>query len=999
MTAPSPLNPHHATAMAAGPAEERSVGLVLADTTRTRRVPGGRVILTVEDRAETSTAPAAGQTPGHFAGGLGHTAAMPGGRLLSPEPVPPVLPATPGSTPLRGYWAAPWAPPEVVQRLQDHDLMILERISGATGHGVRRQAVDGMFTAVDLLAGPSGGFDVSGLVYQLDPATLRRRFKTDAIALPKVTAEDGTEMVHRVLVIDDFAEQGLIIALSTGTGTKLDQNLRGPAVDWFARQVRAYQPGLVFARNWKRWSRNGWAYASLASAFKDLAARQGGPAFGGSWKGIRPLDKKFERELFAEGADGEQEAEEFRVLTSGGSKRKTATQMVGGRMQHGASHAPPPGTAAARVWPGAFAAADHAAGRLLPPEERGTGSLRYLYIDEPASRPDPTLVIESTAPQGHGDGRDPVDQAALVQWFLGHYGSIDPDGTVWEKHACAAYLVEHGFCTEGLRRARHEPTPSYRHGGDKDQAQYRARNICRAVLDHLEEYRTATFTVALVGDTGARATVTGLHPSGKPWMSQRDYDRIRDFQAGRTGTPPRGTCLLSGLAVTLNGTHARLEASTKPPLRYYFATADGKARLGTRDEPLPPLRHDTAVNAIADAVARADVLPRMAPVVQAGTADLRRDRTRLREHLTQLRTQNAKTKAVLDTEVVTDDLLESINTDFNTCAAAIKKAERELASVETELARTQDPHLPGIADVNLTRFVRALADPRSREGRALVHDNLELDIRTYDLQEPGRPICTGLRLRGALVVHDETGSYRAPIVADQVAEPRRRVDGRLEAAVEALRDGTPMADALGADSRRWLTLVRDALGCGRDQFRLANVDDPRLLRLGMAVLHPRPATPGPDPDHPRLAGPPLPPSGLRVAARRLGEPIELLRRILAVHTQPAQRRRWLYDRSPVAGAAYQQAAGTGSVRTAGLPSPDTAPQVLRAGPYGAEWTVTRGTAKLARCAGCDGTDRVPLRLREASGSVCRACRTDRAGVGWPDTYDRYAQPADEVDPS
>jgi hypothetical protein len=57
-------------------------------------------------------------------------------------------------------------------------------------------------------------------------------------------------MRHRFLLVDDLAHHGLLIAIVTGTGVKVDENLRGPAMDWLAEQVLEHAPALVWARHW-----------------------------------------------------------------------------------------------------------------------------------------------------------------------------------------------------------------------------------------------------------------------------------------------------------------------------------------------------------------------------------------------------------------------------------------------------------------------------------------------------------------------------------------------------------------------------------------------------------------------------------------------------------------------------------------------------------------------------------------------------------------------------
>jgi hypothetical protein len=127
-----------------------------------------------------------------------------------------------------------------------------------------------------------------------------------------------------------------------------------------------------------------------------------------------------------------------------------------------------------------------------------------------------------------------------------------------------------------------------------------------------------------------------------------------------------------------------------------------------------------------------------------------------------------------------------------------------------------------------------------------------------------------------------------------------------------------------------------------------------------------------------------------LAAER-GEPVELLRRIAAVHGALPRSHKWVPDRSRLVGDAYAAAAGTGRVDPADIGRGDSTYRLLRAR-FGTEWELVGSILVLQPCSACGGTERVPLRLREADGSVCLSCRTDRSGVPWPSEYDRYAHP-------
>ncbi len=96
--------------------------------------------------------------------------------------------------------------------------------------------------------------------------------------------------------------------------------------------------------------------------------------------------------------------------------------------------------------------------------------------------------------------------------------------------------------------------------------------------------------------------------------------------------------------------------------------------------------------------------------------------------------------------------------------------------------------------------------------------------------------------------------------------------------------------------------------------------------------------------------------------------------------------------SPAVAATYTAAATSRGV----LPRAEL-PAVLRPGVraggrhrLAGEWTSPNDTVAVLRaCRLCGGIRRAVMRLREVPGSLCLDCRTDRAGVPWDASYDRF----------
>jgi hypothetical protein len=921
-------------------------------------------------------------------------------------PVPAELP--PGFRRVRGLLVADWVDPRCISLLQFYPVLLSERLSGQNVKAVCRQVVDGLYDAARNLA--DEGVDVRPLLEGLGKARLRRRLETDAVRLLTENPQDPDRPLrHSFLLVDDFAEQGLLLALVTGPATKVDAHMHGPAVDWLAGQVRAFLPAVIFAREWERWGRDPWAFVTLAHAIKEVQTLRAQPVFGGDrFEHLQEMGDGMDSRLFAAGARGKREAAQLQARTSGGSRQKTGTRMENGRVPY-ATHVPaPPGMATALVLPGAFDAVDaeaaRAARRPAPPPDSASTAIRYLYFDTPSCRPDPDLVLHHRAPLAPHGGNVPIDQVALVRWFLAHLGAPAPDGE-WGLRACAARLAEGGYVTDGLRKRHKVPYPTWNLAGvTAAQSQVGCRVLTQSILGHLEWYRTGVIDVGLSGAPGQRAIITNVVPPGG-WGTEADFARIEAYLARIAPARRSGAHVLTGLAMTLDGAPTRLEASSHGPLRYYQVRADGK-RAGSRARRVPPMFHQDLVAMFVKGLLAGGELPRLRSDAPDGTTEARLEAERHAATVARLQATNDRRMANLSSGVLDGRVAADLGAQYNATTEQIIQAEARLAQARRVLLQAEHPPLTGVAEGDLMALVAALADPHSEQARELVHEGLRLHAEL--VSEPGRADRPRLRVAGDLLVHNASGTWRVPVSGEFRHKVTSRVNPHVEQGVDGLRLGRPLWESLGPEFGKWAPRVREALGLAGASFRLARVDDPRLLALGMAVVFPPADDPGSDPEHPRLAGPPLDPVALEALARANGEPLVLLARIRAVHTQASSPRpRWLNTNSPVVAEAFALASaataprpgrGKGAVRgkgaarasgTLALPFTGGTLAVLTHGPFAQEWSFAAGAAQLQSCAHCHRSSRVPLRLRESTGSVCAHCRTDRAGVVWPVEYDRY----------
>lgn len=887
-------------------------------------------------------------------------------------------------------------PPVVSQMLSaGRRILLVERISSKSGASARRQAVEGIFAAGESLA--LQRIDVMPCLHALTPDRLRLWLRTRAEEPAPTLSNQGKLLRHRLLLVDDCAPQGVVFALVAGTGAQTDELLQGPAMDWFAGLVRRYQPAVIWAREWERWAREGWSFAPLAAALRAITRDYGQPAFGSeTGMDLQPMDEDFERRLFEAGARGRKEVQRSRARMVTGAAANTGPRMEHGRVTWGGNAPVPAGLAKAIVGSGGFAAADRAHGAPYDPPDHESPARRYLYVDEAPSRPDPAFVHWSHAPTRTHSSDPTAGQAVLVSWFLAHFGAPHPDGGLWDRGRCARYLVEHGYWTDGLGRAqKNRPDAAFTLSADSRwRGRVRARIVCRSILSNLSFYRTGVLTANLHGVRPR--TVSGVVPHTGAWMTEEDYLRITGYLAAALRTDPTNRRVFAGQKLTVNDLPAQLQASNRGPQRYYLADcrdAGNSRRIGDRATPLPPITHAFLVRLIVEAFKKADRFPRMSRPQQQVAQGLVEEVRRTQARLAELEQDQQRTRARLD-EGAFGAYRDTLNEEFNNRAPLVAQAAAELQLVEGNLEAHQramrEPDRLGPADQDLLPLARALADPRSPTARALLRGALTLAVRTHRVTRRDH-VVTVVDVSGELLVHNDDGTFVLPLHGRFEAGPRTSSSDRVGDAIRAARDGVPLRHSLGADYRRWLPEVRDALG-ETGQLRCSTVEDPRVLRLIMATIYP-PVSIQPQRGSAPTGRVPIPASAVRRVARGLGEPSALVRRVLQVHTQPADRRRWLQDNSRVAAVAFRAAARTGRVSRAVFAPIGGGLRLLGEGPFGDEWALGSEGAVLRECAGCGGVRRVPLRVREATGSVCRSCRTDRAEVVWPPAYDRYGHQA------
>lgn len=939
--------------------------------------------------------PATRTTDARTAGSVPAGRRAPGGRVELPRhrspAAAPITADAAAPNGLVGLQIADWADRRWVDRIQDSCLLLFDRASSEHSGPAITSTVQGLRDTVKHLAS-SFGIDAAPAIDCIGGfAELTRRLEHESLLRVNDNLKaSGRSIKTWTLVVEDLLSLHLLIALQTGSGTKIDAAYHQPAAYWLASTVIAeHRPGVLFSREWPRSGRDGFAMGPVVYELREMADSTGRPPAIGAITGLpmQEYSDLTDDALYQQGQAARKEAGWLRHR-SGLARHKTGDRMLHGRVPYAGNQAAPPGLATATVLPAAFT---DGGPEDWPDVSLKPGEARYLYLDTPACRPDPVLIRETHGRVTLPDGSPAPDQVDLVTWFLAHLGTRDENGQVWDRPRCARRLAESGYSTEALRNV-HKRTDAVwtLNSTSKDTLRTSIWNLCRSILAHRVEYDTGTFTVTIPGGTEQTVTITDVFPAQGFWLAPGRLAEIEAYLK-EVGREPGGPAhVFAGYSVQLNGAAATLEATVRNgPARYHFVQENGH-RAKDRHAPIPPVTNDFLVGLLARAFRANAPLPRLAPA-DSPVPQLRAATREAQRKVDDLAAVQAGRLDRLDREKMSPrtyaDLDRRYDDGANELDQLIVKAQAAQFALDAALA--QPP--TGVAHERLIDLVAALADPRSKSARELLRGALTLTATHDVIAEPGHVDRHRVQVTLTLAIHDGRGTWELSQTGSYEGGPAAKVLPRLAEAVQDLRDGVSLRDSLGADWQRWLPQIRTALGPAGHATHAHLVDDERLRQLVMAVRHPPCADVGSDPNHPRLAAPPLTDRELSALADQSGEPVALLHRIAAVHASLTIATKWLQQPSAVAGLAFRLAASSGRVHPDAIGRRGAGWQ-LRHGQFGPEWDYADGTLVLAACPGCCRTDRVPLRLREADGSICRRCRTDRSEVEWPPEYDRYAHP-------
>lgn len=800
---------------------------------------------------------------------------------------------------------------------------------------------------------------------------LARLLEARAATRESVTP-DGQRFVNRSYLHMDLFDDGLVMLMQYGTGTKLDSDYTQPAIDAVAEAVRMVTPTLLFANEVRGWGRAGFAMASLVHALNEVGGRRRSPVFvGDDTFAIRPMSTAVEQDLFNSGAAAAAEAARIAKRTRDVRRQLLVTGSVDGPWRWPLSQPPPPPLAEARL-KGVMAS---------------TGP-KVAYLDTPGCRPDPRSVLLG-APRVVVPGSDSLaDQLEILRWF---YATAFTPG--WDAVRTVQGLIARGFSTAAYRRTHHDPAAALTlrrsDGRSKD-----ASHIIGSIVDHGDFHVTGILHQRLTRSEDP-VDVQVLTPDGLPIAQLPQLERIREALAVSRSVRPRPRVyLFSGHRVRVNGVGAVLagEPRRDSSISYTYVYDEGPA--AGRHAPAITLPHDAIVEAIVVALANAGrgaLVPALTGSAQVPD-QLESDRAALEASLRQAESERARSEQWI-TEMTTRAVLSPAAVQV--ASRTLEDADQQVTALRTRLqlaelairdAATPSGDALPLADLfPLTASLRDPLDQTYRRHLRACVEGLQVESRrdTHLDQVARQEARFGFTLRLA----DERGQeWHLPVNGEVISGGLTDLHDRLAQAIISMRKGAPAATALGSNWRRWLPYLRVALGHAPDGRALVtSITDPYLLTLTMDLMYPEGPSGSAPPrffgEEPRdvttLVGPALGRARRRRLAAAYQEPVALIERIAAIHTsQPSASQRWLLDPN----ARLVDAVTRGRVE------PVPARLVEALSKYRDISGYFRSDAagyRVPACPQCRHRELVVSRLREVTGLICGSCRHDRAGVFWP----------------
>lgn len=863
---------------------------------------------------------------------------------------------------LQGNALPPMLPTALVDLLDEGRPGFLNgRYSGSDGPEARRMAVDDLFGSAEVLEYNSG-IDLSSVL----PTRQTLIHALEQAPVTTSTTIDGTRFRNRYAVLDLRQRAGVVLLLSNGTGHLLDEEGRQPFVEEATRLIRRYRAAFFACKRLDRLAREDWGAAPIMVAIRQFGM------FLSDEEGLGQMDTARSISSFVRGTGSRNQARNLPKASRNGQVNRSGDEFLAGRVAYHIQTTPPPGCGV--VW------------------LKGSGTTptdRVLYLDCDGARPSPGQVASGLAEVLDANG-NPVDQVANIRFLLSRYGHPD-----WPAQRLIDELEGRGFSTPGLRSQNNDVSATI--GADRA-----GRQVLATVMGHLHNYERQELRIQ-VGAAEKAHVITNFVPlDGKPWATETDFARIRNHLRERDQRLEKAVRLtFAGLKARLNGQSVTLitgqRSSESAPRRYRFVDdryyPERSVPVVRRLNLPPDLWAESIVQSLRsveeEVLPRADLLD-----AESGPDD---GVGRARGELATIERELTAADARLDTLfarmeerdstgelVATGQYFTRLQRDFNRLAEndlPQLRARRDQAAnrLDDLLAARPDP-----AEASqLLRLVASLRDPQDARYRQLWLASLHHVEFTHTPPGHGQ---AGQRLewRGAIEFGTPDGAaVLIPFAGVHDTIRRRGVphnavnDSAIDRCLQAMTDGVPFPEVEVPNARFLISTLRERLG-GKSGIRMPilTCDDPAIVRITTQALLRR--------DEPAVQ-----------VASDLAVPARLIERVRAINLNPS--RGWLIDADRSEVAAYVLAGrNQGWVHAADVMA---LADVSRGSVYNLMSRLCRETPiweshrkrgyRLAACK-CGSLARAPMRLREVIDVVCLGCRTDLAGMIWPEVdYDRY----------
>jgi hypothetical protein len=816
--------------------------------------------------------------------------------------------------------------------------VIVARNSGQSGKGpiaaVRTDMLEGCRAFAEIC-----GVDLSPLVPSVSKLTTLFR----SAEVIRSRTREGAPFTHRILEVDFRRSAGAYFVFVLGSGRKVDDSLRQPAVVHITDVVRRIEPSILWASSISRIGRIPWELGHLAYELDYCGA-----FLGDRKRGLHDALDNGGLSLFIEGMHGFNEAVAITERTRTKMVQHVNDAMVEGVAVVGAMSPHPAGIC-----------------RLRMRDELRNGQ-SVLVFDNAAGLPRRDAVAYGY-PEVYDENGEHIDQVALVRRALSQFGKRS-------RAQIGAELIADGFSTQ---RARSDRGPAARYIG------YRPSAAAEFVLKHLGFYRTGELPVNF-GFNDQVTTVSGFFPPDGPWASPEDFERIdallADEKAKRRSVH-RTT--FGGLRVTANRIPSQLVPYSQGferygGLVYRVVPLDSKAHKNSVHHGLI-VSHDDLVKMLVDGVKRAgedawDLLdiPRSHPAA----LDAELARLEAREH--GIEAEMKALRSQLDerdpsgNRIIIGALLAAVTEDYEHLARDLASTTDQISAVRDRIDAADAASIRNQATTSAAApliMLSTLDDPRCTLHQTAWRNALQdLEITATTEQVRSMRGCSWT-ISGHLHLGTGDRLARVPLSASR-SFPAERADEKVDEIVEALRAGYSIDRCPVGCAEDYLAEVSERLGLPRSRRSLLWCRDPRILTIAMRL--------GPDGED------------ITSVTDATGEPTELVARIQDRYwTNPTQR--WNRSPSPVATAtAIDAHRHSGRVPRAavdpsgGIEGHRRFIRLVQNEGWSDIWTYDR-TARIYVCSGCPhcGAQALARMLTpDPDRWVCLSCERDRSGTLW-----------------